>query len=319
MSRHLPGVPRPVLSRMACALSMGAAMSMAPLALAQEDPGQEDGIRLQRGGSAVKNIVPVEVIEQQAAQEYEQIKQEAIAKHALAGDSNAQLQRLRAIGKRLLPETTRWNERARQWQWEINLIGSKQVNAFCMPGGKIAFYTGLLEQLKLTDDEIAMAMGHEIAHALQEHARERAAKSEITNLGANVVSQLFGFGNLGNMALGTGAHLLTLRFSRADESEADLIGMDIAARAGYDPRAAVTLWQKMAKVTQSGADFLSTHPSGRTRIADLEKHMPEVLPLYARAINTTVDRLPPYRANMANLGDAPVDAGDDDRQRPLKR
>lgn len=319
MSRHQPGVPRLVLPRMACALSVGAAITVTPLALAQQGEDQEGGIRLERSASAVRKIVPVEVIEQQAAQEYEQIKQEAIAKRALAGDSNPQLQRLRAIGKRLLPETVRWNERARQWQWEINLIGSKQVNAFCMPGGKIAFYTGLLDQLKLTDDEIAMAMGHEIAHALQEHARERAAKSEITNLGANVVSQLFGFGNLGNMALGTGAHLLTLRFSRADESEADLIGMDIAARASYDPRAAVTLWQKMAKVTQSGSEFLSTHPSGRSRIADLEKHMPEVLPLYARAINTTVDRLPPYRANMANLGDGPVDAGDDDRQRPLKR
>ncbi|MCY1290359.1 hypothetical protein D9M70_394990 [compost metagenome] len=95
--------------------------------------------------------------------------------------------------------------------------------------------------------------------------------------------------------------------------------MDIAARAGFDPRAAVSLWQKMGKVSQAGTEFLSTHPSGRSRIADLEKHMPEVLPLYARAINTPVDRLPPYRANMAGLGDAPVDAGDDDRSKPLKR
>jgi len=192
-----------------------------------------------------------------------------------------------------------------------------------MPGGKIAFYSGLLDQLKLTDDEVAMVMGHEIAHALQEHARERAAKSEITNLGANVISQLFGFGNLGNMALGTGAQLLTLRFSRSDETEADLVGMDIAARAGYDPRAAVSLWQKMGAVSQSsaqsGSEFLSTHPSGRTRIAELEKHLPEVLPLYARAIDSSVGKLPPYRANMANLSGAPVDSGDDDRQKPLKK
>ncbi|WP_349604763.1 M48 family metallopeptidase [Cupriavidus sp. DF5525] len=320
MLRRLQGVQRPARTRLARALAL-AAVAL-PTAWSQPAPAQEgdaDGIRLNRGGSAVRNIVPAEAIEQQATQEYEQLKQEAIAKHALAADNNPQLIRLRAIGKRLLPHTVRWNERARQWQWEVNLIGSKQVNAFCMPGGKIAVYTGLLDQLKLTDDEVAMVMGHEIAHALQEHARERAAKSEITNLGANVISQLFGFGNLGNMALGTGAHLLTLRFSRADESEADLIGMDVAARAGFDPRAAITLWQKMGKVSQSGAEFLSTHPSGRSRIADLEKHLPEVLPLYARAINSTVDKLPPYRANMAGLGDAPVDSGDDDRQKPLKR
>ena len=320
MLRRLQGVQRPIRLRLARALALAAAAM--PLgwglpALAQDsDTG---GIRLNPSGSAVRTIVPVEAIEQQAAQEYEQLKQEAIAKRALAADNNPQLMRLRAIGKRLLPQTARWNERARQWQWEINLIGSRQVNAFCMPGGKIAFYTGLLDQLKLTDEEIAMAMGHEIAHALREHARERAAKSEITNLGANVISQLFGFGNLGNMALGTGAHLLALRFSRADESEADLIGMDIAARSGYDPRAAVSLWQKMGQVTQSGAEFLSTHPSGRSRIADLEKHLPEVLPLYARATNTTVDKLPAYRANMAGLGGAPVDSGDDDRQKPLQR
>lgn len=320
MLRRLQGVQRPTRTRLARALAL-AAVAL-PMAWSQPAPAQEGdagGIRLNRGGSAVRNIVPAEAIEQQAAQEYEQLKQEAIAKHALAADNNPQLIRLRAIGKRLLPHTVRWNERARQWQWEVNLIGSRQVNAFCMPGGKIAVFTGLLDQLKLTDDEVAMVMGHEIAHALQEHARERAAKSEITNLGANVISQLFGFGNLGNMALGTGAHLLTLRFSRADESEADLIGMDVAARAGFDPRAAITLWQKMGKVSQSGAEFLSTHPSGRSRIADLEKHLPEVLPLYARAINSTVDKLPPYRANMAGLGDAPVDSGDDDRQKPLKR
>lgn len=305
----------------ALALAASAAFGMTA-GLAQE-AGPDDGIRVQRGGASVRQIVPVEVIEQQASQEYEQLKEEAQSKRTLMPDSNPQLIRLRALAKRILPQTPRWNERARQWKWEVNLITSKQVNAFCMPGGKIAFYTGLLEQLKLTDDEVAMVMGHEIAHALQEHARERAAKSEITNLGANVISQLFGFGNLGNMAIGASAQLLTLRFSRSDETEADLVGMDIAARAGFDPRAAISLWQKMGMVSQvaaqPGSEFLSTHPSGRTRIAELEKHMPEVLPLYARAIESNMARLPAYRANMANLGDAPVDSGDDDRQAPLKK
>ncbi|EHP38927.1 peptidase M48, Ste24p [Cupriavidus basilensis OR16] len=307
----------------ALALAASAALSMSAVRAQAQPQDAEDGIRVQRGGASIRQIVPVEVIEQQASQEYEQLKEEAQAKKTLAGDNNPQLVRLRAIAKRILPQTPRWNERAKQWKWEVNLINSKQVNAFCMPGGKIAFYSGLLDQLKLTDDEVAMVMGHEIAHALQEHARERAAKSEITNLGANVISQLFGFGNLGNMALGTGAQLLTLRFSRSDETEADLVGMDIAARAGYDPRAAVSLWQKMGAVSQtsaqSGSEFLSTHPSGRTRIAELEKHLPEVLPLYARAIDSSVGKLPAYRANMANLGGAPVDSGDDDRQKPLKK
>lgn len=319
-------IPVPVAHR-AARLPMFAAMLLAGAAAAYVPPAaaQSDGIELQRGGAAVRKLVPAEAIEQQAVQEYEQLKNEARAKRALAGDSNPQLIRLRAIAKRILPQTSRWNDRAKDWKWEINLIGSKEINAFCMPGGKIAFYTGLLDQLKLTDDEVAMVMGHEIAHALQEHARERAAKSEITNLGANVVSQLFGFGNLGNIALGAGAQLLSLKFSRSDETEADLIGMDIAARAGYDPRAAITLWQKMGKASETASssrasvDFLSTHPSGRTRIAELEKHMPQVLPLYARSINTTVDKLPPYRANMANLGGAPVDSGDDNRTKPLPR
>lgn len=312
----IAGLP---VRRAAAALAAGALLLAGAPASAQNE-----GVKVQPGGAAVRQLVPAEAIEQQALEEYEQIKREAREKGALAPASDPQLKRARAIAQRILPYASRWNDRAGSWKWEVNLIASKQVNAFCMPGGKIAVYSGLIDQLKATDDELAMVIGHEIAHALQEHARERAAKSEITNLGANVISQLFGFGNLGNLALGTGAQLLALKFSRSDETEADLVGMDIAARAGYDPRAAVTLWQKMGKVSQSSAagasvDFLSTHPSGRTRIADLERHLPEVLPLYAKAINTSVDKLPPYRANVAGLGSAPVDRGDDDRQKPLAK
>lgn len=201
---------------------------------------------------------------------------------------------------------------------EINVIRADQVNAFCMPGGKMAVYTGLLNDLKLTDDEVAMVMGHEIAHALEEHARQRAAQAEISNLGANVVSQLTGFGNLGNMDIGSNAKMLSLRFSRQEETEADLIGMDIASRAGYDPRAAITLWQKMGKFLRAGDEFSSTHPSGRSRIAVLEAHMKEVLPLYARAMEMPMEKLSPYQTNMANLGGAPVDNGDDDQRKPLK-
>ncbi|MEN7529949.1 MULTISPECIES: M48 family metallopeptidase [unclassified Cupriavidus] len=291
------------------AMAQGVAVVAAP----------DDGVRVERNDSRVRMIVPMEVIDQQAAREYEQVRQEAIAKKTLLGDDHPQVQRLREIGVRLLPQTVLWNPRAGRWPWEINVIRSKQVNAFCMPGGKMAVYTGLLDDLKLTDDEVAMVMGHEIAHALEEHARQRAAQAEISNLGANVVSQLTGFGNLGNMDIATRAKVLSLRFSRREETEADLIGMDIAARAGYDPRAAITLWRKMGTVLQAGDEFTSTHPSGRSRIAVLEAHMNEVLPLYAQAMSMPMDKLPMHQPNMANLGGAPVDAGDEDQRSPLKK
>ncbi len=278
----------------------------------------QDGIALQPGTSVVGKLIPAATLENQAVKEYAELKQQAAAKGALAGTNDPQLVRLRRIANRILPHTARWNPRASDWPWEVNLIKAKEINAFCMPGGKIAFFTGILDQLKLTDDEIAMVMGHEIAHALQEHARERAAKSELTTAGANIVSQLFGLGDLGNLALGVGAQLASLKFSRGDESEADLVGLDIAARAGFDPRAAVVLWQKMGTISGNGPiEFLSTHPSGTSRIAELQKHIPDVLPLYARTKGVAADRLPPYRTNVSNLGNAPVDAGDQNRSKPL--
>ncbi len=281
-------------------------------------PG-DPGVSVELRKSRIREIVPSDMIEQQAAREYEQIKQEAIVRHALAADNDPQLQRLRAIGKRLLPETLRWNPAAAKWQWEINLIHSNQINAFCMPGGKVAFYSGLIDKLRLTDDEIAMVMGHEISHALEEHARQRAAQAEVTNLGANVMSQLTGFGNLGNMDIGNSARLITLKFSRLEETEADLIGLDMASRAGYDPRASITLWRKMGTMLDPGEEMLSTHPSGRSRIAVLERHMKEALRLYANAKDMPMEMLPEHQTNMTNLGDAPVDEGDDDRMHPLRK
>ena len=234
--------------------------------------------------SPLRKLVPAETLERSAAQQYQQMLEQARAKRALAPPEHPQLQRLHAIAKRLIPFTAPWNERAGQWRWEVNLIGSQQINAFCMPGGKIAFYTGILDQLKLTDDEVAMVMGHEIAHALREHARERMGKSAATNIGANLLTQVLGLGQVGQTLTHYGAQLLTLEFSREDESEADLVGMELAARAGYDPRAGVTLWQKMGAANKNAPpQWLSTHPSGTTRIADIERNLPKVLPLYERA------------------------------------
>ena len=141
-------------------------------------PARADGVEV-GAPSSVRNLVPAGALENQAVQQYEQLKRQAAAKGALAPADHPQVRRLRAIASRMIPFAGRFNPRARQWQWEVNLIGSKQVNAFCMPGGKIAFYSGLLDTLKLTDDEVAMVMGHEIAHALREHARERMAKTEL--------------------------------------------------------------------------------------------------------------------------------------------
>ena len=236
------------------------------------------------GSSAMRQLVPAEQLESSATQQYSQMLAQAKAQRALAPDNHPQLVKLRTIAQRIIPFAAQWNSRAGSWRWEVNLIGSKQINAFCMPGGKIAFYTGILDQLKLTDDEIAMVMGHEMAHALREHARERIAKSQATSIGLSLGAQLLGLGELGNMAANLGTQLLTLKFSRSDESEADLVGLELAARAGYDPQAAVTLWQKMGQATGNGGiGFLSTHPTGPDRIRELEQNVPKVQGLYQQA------------------------------------
>lgn len=236
------------------------------------------------GNSVFSKLVSAEQIEQSAAQQYAQMLQQAAAKNALAGADHAQVKRLRAIAKQIIPNALGWNPRAPNWRWEVNLIGSKQINAFCMPGGKIAFYTGILDQLKLSEDEIATVMGHEVAHALREHARERMGKNTATNVGASLLSSALGLGQLGQTVTNYGAQLLTLQFSRSDESEADLVGMELAARAGFDPRAGVSLWQKMAAASKgSPPQWLSTHPSGNTRIADIQANLPKVMPLFNRS------------------------------------
>ncbi|MFN6993557.1 MAG: M48 family metallopeptidase [Aquincola tertiaricarbonis] len=251
-------------------------------ALAQKDP---DGVRGDVGReSQFSKLVPAEEVEAAAQQQYTQMKREAAQQRALAPDNNDQVVRLRTIAQRLIPFTEGWNARARRWQWEVNLIGSQQLNAFCMPGGKIAFYYGILQQLQLTDDETATIMGHEMAHALREHARERMGKTAATRIGASVLSSVLGLGGTGDALLNMGSQLLTLKFSRDDESEADIVGMDLAARAGYDPRAGVTLWQKMLQASKGAPpQFLSTHPAGQTRIREIEAKLPKVEPLYARA------------------------------------
>jgi len=250
-------------------------------ALARDEP--QEGVSVGKH-SAFSKLVPAEQVERSAAQQYQQMLQQAAQQKALAPADHPQVKRLRRIAERMLPFTAKWNPRATQWQWEVNLLGSKQINAFCMPGGKIAFYAGILETLKLTDDEVAMVMGHEIAHALREHARERMGKSAATNIGANVLSSVLGLGNAGNAVLGASANLLSLKFSRDDETEADSVGLELAARAGYDPRAGITLWRKMQEASKGAPpQWFSTHPASDTRIKEIERQLPQVMPLYFRA------------------------------------
>ncbi len=282
----LPSAPGSGFGRCACALHsrrlftgllLAAGAGAALPALARE--GVEVG-----GNSQFTKLVPAEQVEAAATQQYRQMMEQAAAQNALAPAKHPQLIRLREIAKRIIPQALPWNPRARQWRWEVNLIGSKQLNAFCMPGGKIAFYYGILKQLKLNDDEVATIMGHEMAHALREHARERMGKSAATRLGANLISGLLGLGNVGDAVLGMGSQLVSLTFSRQDESEADLVGMELAARAGYDPAAGVSLWQKMAAASKGAPpQWLSTHPAGPTRIRDIEANLPKVQPLFERA------------------------------------
>ena len=239
-------------------------------------------------------LVPAEQVEAAGAQQYVQMMRQAAAKNALAPANDPQLQRLRAIASRIIPLTPPWNARARQWRWEVNLIYSAQLNAFCMPGGKIAFFYGILEKLKLSDDEVAMIMGHEIAHALREHARERMGKNAGTSLAVSGLSALLGLGNMGDALLRMGGQLATLTFSRSDESEADLVGMELAARAGYNPAAGVSLWEKMGAAAKGAPpQWLSTHPAGSTRISDIRKNLVKVEGLYAKA------EKPPQRFEIA--------------------
>jgi Zn-dependent protease with chaperone function len=263
---------------------------------------QNDGIPVSKMSRLRSIGGDADQVNQQSKLQYDQMLKQAHEKDVVATDRNPQLIRLRAIADRLIPFTKRWNPDAANWKWEVNLLNSPTVNAFCMPGGRIAFYSGILTKLNLTDDEVAAVMGHEIAHALREHARKQAGQNALTStvarVGGSLLAGYLGFdpriGDAGGTAV---AQVTALGFSRSDESEADLVGLDLAARAGYDPRAGVALWTKMAAINKSQPiSFLSTHPTGKDRIKNMNDHMGLVLPVFARAKGLDPNKLPPYRS-----------------------
>ena len=229
--------------------------------------------------------VSAEAVEQAANQQYGEL----IAKERQKGTLNrnpGQVNRVRTIVNRLVSQTTAFRPDARKWDWEVNVLTAPEVNAWAMPGGKIGVNTGLIEKLNLTDDELAAVLGHEIAHALREHSRERASEQALAGLGISVLSAVTGVGDLGQKGMEFAyMGLLGLPNSRRHEVEADRIGVELAARAGYDPRAAVTLWQKMGQAAggEPSFKFLSTHPPREDRLSDLTAYSQRVMPLYEQA------------------------------------
>ncbi len=207
--------------------------------------------------------------------------------------SGPNVDRVRAIARRLIPATAVFRPDAPKWKWEANVIESTELNAWCMPGGKIAVYTGLIEKLHATDDELAAVMGHEIAHALREHGRERASRAQMTNLGLSVISIATGMGQIATDLAGTVANVtFGLPNSREAEVEADRMGVELAARSGYDPHAAVSLWKKMEKLGgEKPPEWLSTHPANESRIADLTVYSERVEHLYQAATTATQSNL----------------------------
>ena len=229
--------------------------------------------------------IPAAEVDAMALSHFNQQNRQASAAGRLlvSGPEYARVQR---IARRLHPHVATFRPDAVNWEWELALIDAPVLNATCAPGGKITFYTGIIRKLQLSDDEIAVIMGHEIAHALREHGREKMSQAHAQNTVVNVAANLFQK-HAGKIAIADRAadYLIALPNSRLFETEADHMGLELSARAGYDPKAAVSVWQKMGANREGAApaEFVSTHPSDSTRIADITAMLPKVTPLYVAA------------------------------------
>ena len=226
-------------------------------------------------------LVSEEQAQASSAQAYATTLSEAQKKGKLSNDA-ALNNRVKRITDRLIAEAKLMYPPSRDWKWSVAVIDEPTLNAWCMPGGKMAIYTGIINKLKLNDDEIAQIMGHEISHALLGHGRERMSRAMATQggllLGSIVSGQdLSALGPVADIAL-------TLPNSRDAESEADRYGIELAARSGYDPRAAIRLWEKMSAASGNGPpQFLSTHPAPANRIQALNALVPQMMPIYEKA------------------------------------
>jgi predicted Zn-dependent protease len=224
-------------------------------------------------------------LEKVAAEGYAKVLADAQRAGTLNRDA-AMLQRVRTIAARLEAQTAVFRADAPGWQWQVNTINDNQLNAFCMPGGKIMVYSGLISQLRLTDDELAVVLGHEISHALREHSRAQVSQAIAAQAVVGVGAAIFGLGDGAASVAGAGYQaLIATRFSRSDETEADRMGLELMARAGYDPRAGVSLWNKMIAANSGGQppQFLSSHPAQASRVQEIQALLPTVMPLYVAA------------------------------------
>jgi len=225
------------------------------------------------------------------------------ARSAQALNTNAPYtKQVKTISSRLIAQVGIFRPDAKNWKWEANVFSSDAVNAYCMPGGKIVVYTGIISKLNLTDDELAAVIGHEIAHALREHSREQisqqVAKDQVIAIGGRLAGLGSAATSMANMA---SQYVLTLPFSRTMEREADVIGMELMARAGYNPNGAISIWKKMQELGGSSTpELLSTHPSDSSRIENLEKELPKVMPLYEAAIQKTTILKAPKKVKGAS-------------------
>ena len=277
------GRPDAALARRFATGAAGA-MLLLSLAACQTVQTTQPGVVGVERKQTMTSLLPVSQVNSGAEKAYQQVLAEARKKNQLNRDA-AQLARVKRIADRLIPVTAAFRNDAPGWKWEVNVITSDEVNAWCMPGGKIAFYTGLIDKLKITDDEMAAVMGHEIAHALREHGRERASQAALQGTVLNIGAALLGVGSLG---VDISSIILDVTFnlpnSRQDETEADRIGVELSARGGFDPNAAVSLWQKMNQLGGGrGPQFMSTHPSPDNRIKDLQVYSARVMHLYQAA------------------------------------
>jgi predicted Zn-dependent protease len=274
-------------------LRLGWALVSAALLQGCANTTQSGAIGLQRSQLL---LISSEVVNNQAAIGFQQLTSDARAQKQLNTDQ-ALTQRVRRIGQDLIAHVAVFRPDAQAWAWEINVFDSDEINAFCAPGGKIGVYTGIVRKLQLSDDELAAVMGHEIAHALREHSREKLSQQALSNVLTATVSAAAG---IDSSLLDAGSNLLVhLPNSRAMELESDVMGLELMARAGYNPAQASLIWKKMQQLSkgQQGAGFLSTHPANDDRIATLEAYVPTVLPLYEEAL--AAKAAAPHSANKA--------------------
>jgi hypothetical protein len=273
------------------------ARTPAPTSAAATPTPFQPSQQLHYGGTVMfRSLIPSPMLEAQSAEEFDQIAKGAEHMNRLYPETDARVKRVRSIVDKLMPSSLKWNERAKNWKWDVVVLRSTDIRVYCLPGGKIVVYGGMLDKVRPNDNELGMLLGHEIAHALREHARERLGEQQAAQLGSGTIPQLFGLADLGEAPLGIGSQLLEMKYERADETEADVIGSDIASRAGFDPRAAITLWDKLAVATRNNHEqgFIYVHPYNPVRRADIMKRLPDMLPLYAKSIGKTVDALPDY-------------------------